>query len=167
MKSALIIFPGSNCDRDLELVLKKIGSQVTRIWYKDRKIDNDIDLIAIPGGFSYGDYLRSGAIASISPIMLEVIRLAKRGVKIIGICNGFQILTETSLLEGALLKNIYSKFICKNVNLKVTNNSIFTSKYQKNEIIQVPVAHMDGCYFVENDILKNIEDNNQIDFSIL
>ena len=164
MKSVVVIFPGSNCDRDLEVALKTVGSRVNRVWHKESKIDNDVDLIAIPGGFSYGDYLRSGAMASISSIMQEVIRLARKGVKIIGICNGFQILIESRLLDGVLLRNRRDKFICKNVFLKVNNKSIFTSNYKEGDIIEIPIAHMDGRYFADDDIIKKIQDNNQIAF---
>ena len=116
MKSAVIIFPGSNCDRDAITTLQKQGSKVTKIWHQETKIENDFDLIVVPGGFSYGDYLRSGAMAAISPVMMEVKRLASRGTKVLGICNGFQILTEAGLLDGVLLRNKKSKFICLNIS---------------------------------------------------
>lgn len=165
MKSAVITFPGSNCDRDALTALKAIGSDVQKIWHKESSLDNDLDLIIVPGGFSYGDYLRSGAMASISPVMNEVKRLAQKGVKILGICNGFQILTEAELLPGVLLKNKKAKFICKEVTLKVeNNNSVFTKNYQKDDLIQIPIAHMDGNYFASDDVIKSLEDNDSIAF---
>ncbi len=165
MKAGVITFPGSNCDRDAFEVVKKVGFQVSKIWHQESNLDNNLDLIVVPGGFSYGDYLRSGAMAAISPVMLEVKRLADRGVKIIGICNGFQILTEAGLLEGVLLKNKKSKFICRQVNLRVENNeSVFTSRYLKNQIVKFPIAHGDGNYFAEPDVLKRLEDSGSIAF---
>jgi len=163
MKAAIITFPGSNCDRDSGDAIKKLNGDVKNIWYKDNHIDNDIDLIILPGGFSYGDYLRSGALASVAPIINEVKRHAKRGVHIIGICNGFQILTEIGLLKGALIRNKNLKFICRQVALKVcNNNSKFTSSFYNNQIINIPIANMDGNYFADSDILKYLEDNNNI-----
>lgn len=165
MKSAVITFPGSNCDRDAFVALQKVGSKVQKIWHQDTSLSDDLDLIIVPGGFSYGDYLRSGAMASISPIMLEVKRLANKGVKVLGICNGFQILTEADLLPGVLLRNKKIKFICREVSLKVENtNSAFTNKYQKNQVIKIPIAHMDGNYFADPETLKKLEDNNNIAF---
>jgi phosphoribosylformylglycinamidine synthase I len=165
MKSAVIVFPGSNCDRDAVDALQKIGSKVEKIWHQEATLPNDLDLIIVPGGFSYGDYLRSGAMAAISPIMIEIKKASLRGVNILGICNGFQILTEAGLLDGVLLQNKGRKFICKTTALKVeNNNSNFTSGYAKNQIIQVPIAHMDGNYFVNEEALKSLEDNNQVAF---
>lgn len=166
MKSALIIFPGSNCDRDAFETLEKFGSRPKKIWHQETSLDNDIDLVVIPGGFSYGDYLRSGAMASISPIMSEVKRLAAKGVKILGICNGFQILTEAGLLEGALMRNKQMKFICRDVYLRVENNSTpFTANYKSKQIIRAPIAHADGNYFAAPEILKKLQDNDNIAFS--
>jgi len=163
MKTAVITFPASNCNRDALDALNIISKNVQNIWYKNCIIDNDFDLIIIPGGFSFGDYLRSGAMASISPIMNEVIRMANRGVKIMGICNGFQILTEAGLLPGVLLKNKAGKFINKFVNLRVENNqTCFTKNYQKNQVVSIPIAHMDGNYFADSDEIKKLEDNNLI-----
>jgi len=163
MKTAIIIFPGSNCDKDGIDGLKKISNNIQQIWHKETKLDDDLDLILVPGGFSYGDYLRSGGIAANSNIMPEIIRLANKGVKVIGICNGFQILTEAGLLDGALMRNIKAKFICQKVYLSCQNkNTIFTN--QINKIIQIPIAHMDGNYYCSDDILKNLQDNNQIAF---
>ena len=165
MKSAVIVFPGSNCDSDAVDALELVSTKVEKIWYQENKIDDDVDFIVIPGGFSYGDYLRSGAMAAISPAMQEVKRLAKKGVKILGICNGFQILTEAGLLDGVLLRNKNIKFICKTVNLQVVNNNTdFTSQYQQNQLIKIPIAHMDGNFFADCETLKSIEDNNQIAF---
>jgi phosphoribosylformylglycinamidine synthase subunit PurQ / glutaminase len=165
MKSAVIVFPGSNCDRDAVDALAKSGSKVEKIWYQDNELPSNLDLIVIPGGFSYGDYLRSGAMAAISPAMQEVKKLAKKGVHILGICNGFQVLIECNLLDGALLRNENIKFTCKDVYLKTENkDSKFTSLYDNNKAIKIPVAHMDGNYFANPDLLKSIEDNNQIAF---
>lgn len=165
MKSAVIVFPGSNCDRDAITALQKVGSKVEKIWHQETSLPNNLDLIIVPGGFSYGDYLRSGAMAAISPVMNEVKKSAEKGVNILGICNGFQILTESGLLPGVLLRNKGIKFICKTVNLRVENTaSNFTSNYKKNQIIQIPIAHMDGNYFADDETLKRLEDNNQVAF---
>lgn len=165
MKSAVITFPGSNCDRDALTALQKVGSKTKAVWHQETKLDDNLDLIVVPGGFSYGDYLRSGAMAAISPIMLEVKRLANKGVRVLGICNGFQILTEADLLPGVLLRNKKIKFICREVLLKVENaNSPFTVKYQKNQVVKIPIAHMDGNYFADPEILKKLEDSNNIAF---
>ncbi len=165
MRSAVITFPGSNCDRDAVVALQKIGSKVQQVWHQETKLEDNLDLIIIPGGFSYGDYLRSGAMAAISPVMMEVKRLAARGVRVIGICNGFQILTEAGLLPGVLLRNKKIKFICRQMSLRVENNSsAFTHKYKKNQVIQIPIAHMDGNYFADADILRKLEDDGGIAF---
>lgn len=165
MKSAIIVFPGSNCDRDGVDALQKVGSKVEKIWYQETTLPKDLDLVVIPGGFSYGDYLRSGAMAAISPAMQEVKKRANEGLNVLGICNGFQILTEAGMLDGVLVRNKNVKFICKTVNLRVENqNSNFTSSYNKNDVIRVPIAHMDGDYFASPDVLKTIEDNEQIAF---
>ena len=165
MKSAVIVFPGSNCDRDAVTTLQKAGSKVSKIWHQETKIDDDFDLIVVPGGFSYGDYLRSGAMAAISPVMQEVKRLSKKGVKILGICNGFQILTEAGLLEGVLLRNKKVKFICRDVLLRVEdNNTNFTREYKKNQLVKFPIAHMDGNFFAETEVLKKLEGNGNVAF---
>ncbi len=165
MKSAVITFPGSNCDRDAVVALQKVGSKVQKIWHQETSLDNDLDLIVVPGGFSYGDYLRSGAMAKISPVMQEVKRLADKGTKIIGICNGFQILTESGLLPGVLLRNKKIKFICRYVNLKVEDNKTeFTKKYKHNQVLKLPIAHMDGQYFADAEVLKKLEGNGNIAF---
>jgi len=165
MKSAVITFPGSNCDRDAVSALQKINSKVQKIWHQETKLDDNLDLIIVPGGFSYGDYLRSGAMAAISPVMQEVKRLADKGVRVLGICNGFQILTEAGLLPGVLLRNKKSKFICRQMSLRVENNtSDFTKKYKKSQVIQVPIAHMDGQYFADSETLKKLEETGGIAF---
>ena len=162
-KISIVIFPGSNCDRDLFVALEKcLGTKPEFIWHNCSHIKST-DMILIPGGFSFGDYLRAGIIATKSPAIKEVIRFSKRGVPIIGICNGFQILTECGLLEGALIKNSNQLFKCEKVNLKVINNkTIFTKNYKLSEIISLPIAHSQGNYFIESDNLKKIEDNDQI-----
>jgi phosphoribosylformylglycinamidine synthase len=163
VKSAVITFPGSNCDRDAFTALQKIGSKVQKIWHQETKLDDDLDLIIIPGGFSYGDYLRSGAMAAISPVMQEVKRLANKGVRLLGICNGFQILTESGLLPGVLLRNKKTKFICRELSLRVENcDSAFTRKYKKNQVIRLPIAHADGNYFANAESLKKLEDGGNI-----
>lgn len=165
MKSVVIVFPGSNCDRDAVDALQKVGSKVNKVWHQETKLENDLDLIVVPGGFSYGDYLRSGAMAAISPVMQEVKRLAERGTKVLGICNGFQILTEAGLLDGVLLRNKQIKFSCRDVLLNVEDtNTIFTKKYKKGQIIKIPIAHMDGNYFADPSTLKKLEDNGNIAF---
>ncbi len=165
MKAAVIVFPGSNCDRDAVTTLQKVGAKVSKIWHQESKIENDFDLIVVPGGFSYGDYLRSGAMAAISPVMQEVKRLSERGTKVLGICNGFQILTEAGLLDGVLMRNQKAKFICREVVLRVEeNNSDFTSRYKKHQLIRVPIAHMDGNFFADSETLKKIEGNGNVAF---
>jgi phosphoribosylformylglycinamidine synthase I len=165
MKSVVITFPGSNCDRDALDALQKINSKVKKVWYQEASLDNDLDLIVIPGGFSYGDYLRSGAMAGISPIMQEVKRLAKKGVRVLGICNGFQILCESGLLQGALIRNSKMKFICRQVHLRIEDNdSDFTRKYKRRQIIKIPIANMDGNFFADSEVIKRLEDTNLIAF---
>ncbi len=165
MKSAVIVFPGSNCDRDAVSALQKVGSEPLKIWHQETSIPDDLDLIIVPGGFSYGDYLRSGAMAAISPVMGEIKKAATKGVNILGICNGFQILTESGLLDGVLTQNKGGKFICRTIGLRVENTqSNFTYSYKPNQVIQVPIAHMDGNYFADDNTLKSLEDNQQIAF---
>jgi phosphoribosylformylglycinamidine synthase I len=166
MKAAVITFPGSNCDRDMyETIQNFTSSDVKKIWHADTELPSGLDLIAIPGGFSYGDYLRSGAMSAKSPIMSEVIKAAKAGVYILGVCNGFQILTESGLLPGTLMRNKNLKFICKSAELKVENSSSdFTKSYKENQLIEIPVAHHDGNFFASDDVLKSIEDNGQVAF---
>jgi len=163
MKSAVIVFPASNCDRDMAVALEKItGTKPAMVWHGESNFD-DVDLIALPGGFSFGDYLRAGAMAARSPIMREVVARAKKGVPVLGVCNGFQVLTETGLLPGALMRNANLKFVCRDVWLKVErNDTAFTNRYGKDEVLRIPVAHHDGNYFADADTLKRIEDNGQV-----
>lgn len=165
MKVAVIVFPGSNCDHDLYTVFRKVLNIDTDfVWHKETNL-TQYDIITLPGGFSYGDYLRSGAIARFSPVMKEVVRKANEGTKVIGICNGFQILTESALLPGALMKNVNQKFVCKTVMLKVENtNTKFTHLCKNGDIIAIPIAHGEGNYFCDQDTLKKLKDNNQIVF---
>ena len=164
MNSSVIVFPGSNCDRDIAVALEKMQFKNKMVWHKDSKLPKS-DLIVIPGGFSYGDYLRSGAIAGKSLIINEVIRAANSGCLIIGICNGFQILTETGLLKGVLLRNKNLRFINKDVNIKVINNETkFTNKYKKNQILKINIAHNEGNYFTNLNHLKELQDENLIAF---
>ena len=159
MKANVIVFPGSNCDRDVKVALEKFQIQTKMVWHQENTMPK-ADLVVLPGGFSYGDYLRCGSMASKSNIMNDVISHAKSGGLVIGICNGFQILTETNLLPGALLRNKKLKFICKYVNLLIENNSTpFTSKYKKNEKIKIPIAHNEGNYFADEKTLKELKDN--------
>jgi phosphoribosylformylglycinamidine synthase len=162
MKSKVIVFPGSNCDRDVAVAIKQIsGSEPQMVWHKETSLRNS-DLIIVPGGFSYGDYLRCGAIASTSPIINEVVKKANEGVPVIGICNGFQILIETSLLDGALIRNNSLSFICRDVYIKSENQtSIFT---KKTNIAKMPIAHNEGNYFASDETLKKIVDNDQVAF---
>jgi phosphoribosylformylglycinamidine synthase len=165
MKFGVIVFPGSNCDRDVEMVTKGILNQPTRfVWHQDTDID-DLDVIVIPGGFSYGDYLRCGAIARFSNVMQSVMEHAKQGKYVLGICNGFQVLTEAGLLPGALIRNRDLHFICDRVPLRVEQNqSIWTKNYQSQQIVTLPIAHGEGRYYADDETLKNLEDNQQILF---
>ena len=165
MKSAVIVFPGSNCDRDAAVALRDVsGSTPEMVWHGDSSLEKK-DVIIVPGGFSYGDYLRCGSMAANSPIMQEVVKQANEGTKVIGICNGFQILTETGILPGTLMRNKGLKFICRQVHLRVENNATeFTKAYGNGQVIQVPVAHNEGNYVVEDDVLKALQDNDQVAF---
>ena len=162
MKSHVIVFPGSNCDRDVAVAIKNIsGHQPQMVWHKETSIDQS-DLIVVPGGFSYGDYLRCGAMASTSPIMQDVVKKAKEGIPVLGICNGFQILIESGLLDGALMRNSSLSFICKDILIKPKNqSSVFTKKTQ---VAKMPIAHNEGNFFVTSEQLKKIQDNDQIAF---
>lgn len=164
MKFGVVIFPGSNCDMDMIYLLEsKLNQKVVKLWHKDKDL-KECDFIILPGGFSFGDYLRSGAIAKFSPIMNEIVGFARAGGYVLGICNGFQILTESGLLPGALLHNSSHKFICKNINLKVaTNNSLITQLYD-NSIIKIPIAHAEGRYYADDNTLNGIIENDQILF---
>lgn len=168
MKAGVIVFPGSNCDVDCYHVLKNVLSVDTRyVWHKDTDI-SDLDLIVLPGGFSYGDYLRAGAIARFSPVMNSVIEAAKKGVPIIGICNGFQILTEAGLLPGVLRRNKNLKFICDTVQIEVVNaDSPFTKNLKSGQILNIPIAHGEGNYYIDDNNLKRLQDKDLIAFRYL
>ena len=164
MKSSVIVFPGSNCDRDIAVALEKLQFKNQMIWHKETKLPKS-DLIVIPGGFSYGDYLRSGAIAGKSLIVDEVIKAANAGILILGICNGFQILTETGLLKGTLLRNKNLKFINRDIHIGVMNNETkFTHKYKKNQILKINIAHNEGNYFTDVEHLEKLNQENLIAF---
>ncbi len=166
MKTAVIVFPGSNCDRDMAVALEQAtGAPPAMVWHRSTELPDGLDLIAVPGGFSYGDYLRSGAIGAKSPIMREVKKAADRGVALLGICNGFQILTETGLLPGALLRNAGIRFVCRDVGLTVASSrTAFTSAYAAGETITIPVAHHDGNYFADDEALDRLEGEGRIAF---
>lgn len=165
MRASVIVFPGSNCDRDALCALEQVsGKKPNMVWHADSTLPAS-DLIVLPGGFSYGDYLRTGAMAAHSPIMKEVVAAAKKGTRILGICNGFQILTETQLVPGILLRNKKLKFISKTVTLKINRTDTdFTRTYERSATLRIPVAHGDGNYFADADTLKKLEDNNQVAF---
>jgi phosphoribosylformylglycinamidine synthase I len=164
MNSSVIVFPGSNCDRDIAVALKKMNFKNKMIWHKDNVLPKS-DLIVLPGGFSYGDYLRSGAIAAKSSILNEVIKAANSGCLVLGICNGFQILIETGLLEGALLRNQNLRFLSKDIYVKVIkNDNSFCKKYQNNEVLKLNIAHNEGNYFTNSEHLKELEGENLIAF---
>jgi len=165
MKFGVVTFPGSNCDQDMIYVLETImGQEVERLWHKDKDLKG-VDFVVLPGGFSYGDYLRSGAIAKLSPIMKEVINHANNGGYVLGICNGFQILTESGLLEGALLHNDNQKFICKNVYLKPDNNASAINKdLNTMKAYKIPIAHGEGRFYAPQDVIERLENNNQVIF---
>ena len=168
MRAAVIVFPGSNCDRDLVVALRDTGADVSIIWHKETEIPTNFDLIAIPGGFSFGDYLRCGAIAAKSPICESVLKHANNGGYVLGICNGFQILIEMGLIPGALMRNSGLKFLCKTPELKVeTHDSAFTANYLKFEKIKIPVAHHDGNYFLSEKQLGVLRDEDRVAFSYL
>jgi phosphoribosylformylglycinamidine synthase I len=164
MKSAVIVFPGSNCDRDLATALRDItGEAPAMVWHGDSVLPDGLDLIAVPGGFSYGDYLRSGAMAARSPVMRAVVDAAGQGRAVLGVCNGFQVLTEAGLLPGALMRNAGIRFVCRDVMLTVTNaQTAFTSGYKADERITVPVAHHDGNYFADNETLDRLEGDGRV-----
>jgi len=165
MKAAVVVFPGSNCDRDLKVAFENAGADVTMVWHKDTQMPSGIDVIGVPGGFSFGDYLRCGAIAANSPICQSVIAHAEKGGYVLGICNGFQVLTETGLLPGVLLRNGGLKYVCKPVDLKVeTADSAYTSGYSAGDRITIPIAHHDGNYYADEDTLKRLNDENRVAF---
>jgi phosphoribosylformylglycinamidine synthase len=165
VKSAVIVFPGSNCDRDAAVAITRVtGHAPHMIWHRDADLP-DLDLIVVPGGFSYGDYLRSGAMAAHSPIMAAVKAKAAKGVRVLGICNGFQVLTESGLLPGVLMRNQSLSFVCRDVLLRVeTSRSDFTAGYNAGQVVRIPVAHGDGCYFAEGAVLNRLEDEDRVAF---
>lgn len=164
MKFGIVVFPGSNCDRDCHEAVLSMGAQPQYLWHKDADLKGS-DVIILPGGFSYGDYLRCGAIAKFSPVMKEVVAFANRGGQVLGICNGFQILVESGLLPGTLVRNAGLKFICRSVSLKLTNNTLATTHTgKKNSVYQIPIAHGEGNYVISPDGLKSLHDNQQIVF---
>ncbi len=166
MRAAVIVFPGSNCDRDLAVAIRSVSGRDPQIvWHGDSDLPEGLDLIGIPGGFSYGDYLRSGAMAARSPVMRGVIEAAGKGVPVLGVCNGFQVLTEAGLLPGALMRNAGLNFVCRDVALMVENSqSIFTNCYEAGEQIRIPVAHHDGNFFADDDTLDRIEGEGRVAF---
>ncbi len=166
MRAAVVTFPGSNCDRDLAVAMERVfGRPVVRLWHGERELPAGLDLVGLPGGFTYGDYLRPGAIAARSPIMAEVVRFAARGGLVLGICNGFQILTEAGLLPGALIRNRTLTFVCRSVRLRVeTDDSPFTRGYRPGQEIVLPVAHHDGNYVADEDTLARLEGEGRIAF---
>ncbi|WP_296718205.1 phosphoribosylformylglycinamidine synthase subunit PurQ [Erythrobacter sp.] len=165
-RAAVVTFPGSNCDRDMVTALEAVSGQpALRVWHGDADLPDRLDLIALPGGFSYGDYLRSGAMAAMSPIMRAVVAAAGRGVPVLGVCNGFQVLTEARLLPGALMRNAGQRFVCRTVELQVANtDSLFTSGFAADETLRVPVAHHDGNYFADEATLDRLEGEGRIAF---
>ena len=168
-RAAVVTFPGSNCDRDLAVALERVsGVPAIRVWHGDAELPERLDFIALPGGFSYGDYLRSGAMAAVSPVMRAVIAAAERGVPVLGVCNGFQVLTEAGLLPGALMRNAGQNFICRDVALRVeTSQSLFTARYETGQQITIPVAHHDGNYFADEATLDRLEGEGRVAFRYL
>ena len=166
MRAAVIVFPGSNCDRDLATAFAKAGCDVQMVWHKDTDLPEHVDIVGIPGGFSFGDYLRCGAIAANSPICQSLKRHVDRGGYALGICNGFQVLTETRLLPGALMRNAGLTFVCKTAPLRVeTSDSVFTRGYNAGEVVGIPIAHHDGNYTADADVLAQLKDEDRIAFT--
>ncbi|MDW8436405.1 MAG: phosphoribosylformylglycinamidine synthase subunit PurQ [Chloroherpetonaceae bacterium] len=165
VRIGVVVFPGSNCDRDAEYAINALpDAEAILLWHKERSLKG-VDAVILPGGFSYGDYLRAGAIAKFSPVMQEVMEFANKGRPVLGICNGFQILTEAGLLEGALLRNVNQRFVCKRVFIRVENDeTIFTSEYRKGDVLRIPIAHGEGNYYADDETLKRLEANAQIVF---
>lgn len=165
MKAAVLVFPGSNCDRDLKRAFEQAGFSVDMVWHKDTKLPEGVDLVGVPGGFSYGDYLRCGAIAAQSPISGALKSHADRGGYVFGVCNGFQILTETKLLPGALLQNMSTRYICETVGLRVENTqSAFTTAYEQGAVIEAPIAHHEGNYQADAETLARLNGEGQVAF---
>ena len=166
LRAAVVTFPGSNCDRDMAVAIEKVsGVAPLRVWHGDADLPERLDFIALPGGFSYGDYLRAGAMAARSPIMGAVVAAAKAGVSVLGVCNGFQVLTEAGLLPGALMRNAGQTFICRTVPLRVENSrSLFTSRYAQGQTIDIPIAHHDGNYYADEETLDRIEGEGRVAF---
>ncbi|WP_170480402.1 phosphoribosylformylglycinamidine synthase subunit PurQ [Ruegeria arenilitoris] len=166
MRAAVIVFPGSNCDRDLAVAFERAGFSVDMVWHKDATLPDGVDIVGVPGGFSYGDYLRCGAIAAQSPICKALVQHTERGGYAIGICNGFQVLTETGILPGALLRNAGLKYICRTVGLRVqTSDSAFTEGYNAGDVIDIPIAHHDGNYFADDETLATLKDQDRVAFT--
>lgn len=166
MKAAVVVFPGSNCDRDLAVAFKRAGFDVDMVWHKDTDLPSGVDIVGVPGGFSYGDYLRCGAIAAQSPVCRALAAHAERGGYVYGVCNGFQVLTETGLLPGALLRNAGLKYICRTIGLRVTTTDCaFTSDYTQGEEIMIPIAHHDGNYFTDDDTLARLQGEDRVAFT--
>ncbi len=166
MRAGVLVFPGSNCDRDLAVAFRAAGFDVSMVWHKDSALPDNLDIVGIPGGFSYGDYLRCGAIAAKSPICRAVADHAGRGGYVLGICNGFQVLTETGLLPGALLRNAGLKYICRTEQLRVaTTASAFTETYGAGDLIDIPIAHHDGNYFADDDTLARLHGEDRVAFT--
>ncbi|MFC6687575.1 phosphoribosylformylglycinamidine synthase subunit PurQ [Jhaorihella thermophila] len=166
MRAAVVVFPGSNCDRDLAVAFERVGFDVTMVWHKETGLPEGVDIVGVPGGFSYGDYLRCGAIAARSPVCKAIVSHAERGGYVLGICNGFQILTETGILPGALLRNAGLKYICRTVGLRVeTTDSAFTREYEKGQVIRIPIAHHDGNYYADDATLERLRAEDRIAFT--
>jgi phosphoribosylformylglycinamidine synthase subunit PurQ / glutaminase len=166
MKAAVVVFPGSNCDRDVKVALEAVaGKPVSMVWHADAAVPTPCDLIVLPGGFAYGDYLRCGAMAAHSPIMRDVVARAKAGTPVLGICNGFQVLTETGLLPGVLMRNASLKYVCRDVHLKVEQpDTLFTGQYLRGEVIRIPIGHGDGNYFADAATLDELEAEGRVVF---
>lgn len=166
MHAAVVVFPGSNCDRDLAVAFEAAGAKVSLVWHKDSELPSGVDIVGIPGGFSFGDYLRCGAIAANSPICRSVAAHAQRGGYVLGICNGFQVLTETGLLPGALLRNSGLKYICQTVGLVTqTSDSVYTQGYNAGDVINIPIAHHDGNYFADDDTIARLQGEDRVAFT--
>ena len=168
MRAAVLVFPGSNCDRDLAVAFRQAGFQTDMVWHKNANLPDGVDIVGVPGGFSYGDYLRCGAIAAKAPATQEVIRLAAQGLPVLGICNGFQVLVESHLLPGGLIRNEHQHFVCRDQKLRVENDeTAWTSLFEKNEVITIPLKNGEGGYIANPDTLKMLEEENRVVFRYL